>query len=303
MFAAVKKHIFHSRRGWLFAAVITFCSTVLAMENGGSSFPHGIENHGMGALPPPGWYGVTYAEHYHSTDLKNNAGDTVAVPFKVDVDVIAQRFIWVSGYSIAGGNLAAHVVLPLIRVDSQLATRTQSKTGLGDIATGVGVGWHHSPNLHSIAAVDVIAPTGRYDKNDLANTGRNYWASEPYYTISYLNPAGFNGDIRLAYLFNGRNHDTDYKSGQEFHFDYAMGWGVASNWVVGVGGYYYLQTTADQSGGNDVPNSKARAFAVGPNIKYDSGKGFFVVVKWQQEMLVRNRPEGNALWIKAAFPL
>jgi hypothetical protein len=41
---------------------------------------------------------------------------------------------------------------------------------------------------------------------------------------------------------------------------------------------------------------------MGPNIKYDSGKGWFTTIKWEQEFGVKNRAEGNALWVKAAFP-
>ena len=49
--------------------------------------------------------------------------------------------------------------------------------------------------------------------------------------------------------------------------------------------------------------NKGRAFAIGPSVKYDSGKGWFVTAKWQKELAVRNRPEGSAVWLKAVFPL
>ncbi|MDN2899401.1 transporter, partial [Campylobacter jejuni] len=70
-----------------------------------------------------------------------------------------------------------------------------------------------------------------------------------------------------------------------------------------VGGYFYRQTTDDKQDGNDVPNNRGRALAVGPMVKYDSGKGGFATVKYEFETAVRNRPSGSALWLRAVFPL
>ncbi|MFD2272340.1 transporter [Undibacterium arcticum] len=71
--------------------------------------------------------------------------------------------------------------------------------------------------------------------------------------------------------------------GKNFIFDYAAGWGLGNGWTVGAGGYYYQQTTDDQLNGANIPNSKGRAFAIGPSVKYDSGKGWFVTAKWQKK--------------------
>ena len=107
----------------------------------------------------------------------------------------------------------------------------------------------------------------------------------------------------MGYIFNGRNSATDYKSGQEFHFDYALGWGLGNGWTIGGGGYVYQQVSNDQQAGATVADAKGKAMALGPSIKYDSGKGWFVTAKWQKEFAVENRAQGNALWLKAVFPL
>lgn len=62
------------------------------------------------------------------------------------------------------------------------------------------------------------------------------------------------------------------------------------------------QLTNDSQAGVSLGNSKGAAFAVGPSLKYDTGKGWFITAKWQREMSVRNRPEGHALWIKTILP-
>lgn len=152
-------------------------------------------------------------------------------------------------------------------------------------------------------ALDIFAPTGRYDRGDLANIGRNYWAFEPIAAFSYVDPSAVNADIKLMYDFNLRNRATDYRSGQDLHVDYSLGWGFGNGWVVGVGGYAYRQTTDDPQDDALIDDNKGRAFAIGPSIKYASDSGWFVTAKWQRETAVRNRPEGEAYWLKLTVPL
>ena len=60
---------------------------------------------------------------------------------------------------------------------------------------------------------------------------------EPVLAVSYVDPNGLNIDAKTMYDFNLRNKATDYRSGQELHVDYAVGWGLGNGWVLGVGGY------------------------------------------------------------------
>ena len=275
-----------------------------ATEGGVSMYPNGTENFMAGALPPPGLYGMVYANHYEATQVNDNSGNSLNIPgFKVQANVVAGRIVWLPGVKVMGGDLVTHAILPMVNLSVDAAGASQSKTGQGDMTVGVGVGFHHSPSLHSVMALDFFLPTGGHDKNDLANIGKNHWGFEPMYAVSIVNPNGFNGDIKLGYIFNGRNSATDYTSGNEFHFDYAAGWGLGNGWTVGVGGYVYKQMTDDKQGGVTVANNLGSAMAIGPNVKYDSGKGWFATLKWEQETNVKNRAEGQSLWLKAVFPL
>jgi hypothetical protein len=285
------------------ASLFALATTAHATEGGGSTYANGVETFMGGALPPPGLYGLVYFNHYTADRLNDSKGNRMGVPgFKVRVTAIVPRLVWVPGVKVLGGDLATHVIMPLVDMKASAAGASQSKSGLGDMTVGVGLGFHHSPQFHSTVGLDFILPTGDYDKNDMANIGRNYATIEPVYALSYVDPGGFNGDIRVGYLFNRRNKDTDYRSGNEFHFDYAAGWGLGNGWTIGLGGYYRKQTGLDKQAGASLPGSKTSAFAIGPNIKYDSGKGWFVTAKWQFETKVKNGPQGNALWVKAVFP-
>ena len=222
---------------FLAASLLAVVSAAHATEGGGSTYAHGTENFMGGAVPPPGLYGLVYANHYSADRMNDAAGKRIGIPgFEVRATAIVPRLVWVPGIKVLGGDLVTHVVAPLVNLKVSAMGASQSKSGLGDMTVGVGLGYHHSPQFHSALALDFILPTGGYDRNDMANIGRNYASIEPVYALTYVDPKGFNGDLRIGYLINQRNKDTDYTSGDEFHFDYAAGWGLGNGWTVGVGG-------------------------------------------------------------------
>ncbi len=274
----------------------------LATEGGGGAYPNGTENFLAGAAPPPGTYLLGYTSYDRVTKLRDNNGNEVPLPFNVGVAAVVPRFIWIANTTVLGGNPGLHTLVPLLDVDARIAGLSQRKTGLGDIVVGSFLTYHLSDKLHYVLALDLITPTGAYSKTDLVNLGRNYWTLEPAMAVSYVQAAGVNADIKLHYDFNSRNKDTQYRSGQEFHFDYALGWGFGNGWTAGVGGYVYKQITDDDVAGVTVPNAKGSAMAFGPSIKYQSPSGFFITAKFQQDFAVRNRPEGTALKIKMILP-
>lgn len=278
------------------------CSATFATENGGSTWPLGLENYLVAALPPPGLYGMVFGNYYHADRLKDGQGNAVPLGFDVKVAVVAPRLVWVTKETVLGGQLAFHAVAPLIDLKVSVAGNSQSKGGLGDVVFGPVLGYHHSDKLHSVAVLDFTTPTGKYNANDLANLGRNYWSVRPMYGMSYIDPAGLNWDFLAMYNHNLKNRDTNYKSGDELNVDYSVGWGLGNGWTLGAGGYIYQQLNDDKLNGATVTNSKGRSFAIGPSIKYQSNAGWFVTAKWQKDSNVRNRAEGSAFWLKAVVP-
>ena len=274
-----------------------------ATEGGGSSYPMRAENYMSGALPPPGWYAQVYAQHYAANDLMGNDGHALPLDFRLRANVVAPRLVRVTELQVLGGDLAFQAIAPLVDLSVTVNGAKDHRRGLGDMIFGPALGYHYSDRFHAVYALDIIAPTGSYERDRQANIGRNYWAAEPVAAFSYVDPAGPNLDLKLMYDFNARNPSTDYRSGQEAHADYAFGWGMGNGWVLGLGGYLYRQVTDDRQSGEHVEDSKGRAFAIGPSIKYSSASGWFLTAKWQEESDVRNRPEGSAYWLKLTVPL
>ena len=160
------------------------------------------------------------------------------------------------------------------------------------------LGWH-SKNFHVTTGIDIYIPVGSYNQDRLANTGRNYWTFEPIVAFTYLSDGGFEISAKFMYDFNTENDDTKVQSGQEFHVDYAVGYHIGKEWIVGLNGYYYQQVTEDEQNGNDVGN-KGRVFAIGPAVQYNY-KNMSFTAKWQPEFEARNKPEGNKFWFNFVY--
>ena len=286
------------------AGLMAAASAAHAAAGGGSTYPNGAEGYTTAAVPPPGLYGLLYVTHYSADQMNGADGHSLGIPgFKVEATSVVPRLGWVPGYSLLGGDLAFHAALPLTTLKISAMGMAQTKSGIGDLTIGTALGYHHSPSLHTLWGVDLVLPTGGYRASDMTNIGRHQMSADFTFAVSHIHPAGLNADLRMGYLVNQRNGDTDYRSGSELHADYALGWGLGNGWTAGLGGYARQQLENDQASGGGVSDSKTRVLAIGPAIKFDGGRGWFVTAKWQKEVDVRNAPQGSAVWLKAVLPL
>lgn len=279
-------------------------STAAATEGGGGTYPNGAEGIMTGALPPAGLYYLNYLTHYSADRLNDADGDKLPVDFDLNATANVSRFVYMTEHKLFGGDYGMYLNIPLVDISATLTTpggsSSATTSGLGDIVISpLLIGWH-SKNYHSGFALEATVPTGDYDKNRLVNLGRNYWNLQLVYAGTYLSDNGFELSGKFMYDYNFENDDTDYQSGQEFHFDYAAAL-HRGPWAFGAAGYYYQQVTEDDgSGVTDSDGYKGRALAVGPVVKYDY-KNMSLEARYQKEMLVENRPEGDKFWLKLVW--
>jgi hypothetical protein len=282
-----------------------------ATEGGGGAYPNGAEDFMAGAVPPPGDYFINYFNYYAADRLKNNNGDTFkGFDLKVAADVL--RFIHVTDKKVLGGYWAMHAFIPLVYQQVELSApltpvvMDDSRASLGDIIVDPVILSWHGANWHAATGVDIFIPTGNYDKRRLVSVGRNYWTFEPLVGFTFLPGAGFDLSAKLMYDVNTKNTDAgpstgarNYRSGQEFHADYAVGKKMGDV-TAGLAGYYYQQITDDEADGVKVANNKGRVAAFGPALKYDY-KNMSLSLKYLFETEVRNRPQGDNLWFKFVY--
>lgn len=275
------------------------CTSVNATEGGGTSYPLGADGFLGGVLPPPGFYYVDYLAHYTTNRINDKNGHKIPISFHANATANASRFVYQSPINFLGGQLGAYAYFILAHVSADTALGSKSKSGFGDTSIGVYNSWHFK-NFHAAAAVEAIMPTGSYEKNDIINIGRNYFSILPVFVYTYLADNGFEISQKLMYDFNTENNDTHYTSGQEFHFDYAVGWRI-KRFTIGAAGYFDKQTTADDGPGVSDGNY-GQVFAAGPALKWDFKSGGYAELKYMKEMLVENRPEGDKFFFKLVLP-
>ena len=166
----------------------------------------------------------------------------------------------------------------------------------------------------------IFAPTGNFDNDLTANTGRNYWTFEPSGAVSYLlapvatKPFSFQFTTSAGFDFNTKNGKTHYQTGDQFHLDgtlaaYLPLFGGYTG--VGVSGFFYQQITQDSGSGAVLGSFEGMTTGVGPDLSYAysnvgnlANDPVFTVgaeVKWLPELSVSNRLEGNIVWLKVVF--
>lgn len=290
--------------------VLSLAGFASASEGGGGAYPNGAEDFMAGAVPPPGNYFINYFNFYTADRLKDNNGNTVnGFGLKVAADVL--RFIHITDKQILGGFWGMHAFIPLVYQDVNLnlpvapLPMDDRRASLGDIIVDPFILSWHGPNWHAVTALDIFVPTGNYDRTQLANVGRNYWTFEPIVGATFLPGAGFDISAKMMYDINTRNNHSatpgvaKYKTGQEFHVDYAVGKKMG-DFTAGLAGYYYRQMTDDQVDGATVTGKRGQVSAIGPVLKYDYRNMSFSC-KYQYEAAVRNRPQGDNFWLKFIY--
>ena len=290
--------IMRSAAALALGALLLGSEPAAATELGGGAYPNGAEDFMAGAAPPPGTYFINYFDYYSAHGFRGNDGKNL-FPFRADVYANTFRLIHITDKKILGGFWGVHMFIPLVKMDVHRSPFGHgSEEGLGDIIVDPFILTWHGKNWHALTGVDIYCPTGEYDRNRPAKIGRNYWTFEPVVAGTYITDSGVELSAKFMYDFNTRNNDTDYRSGQEFHVDYTVAQKLGP-FSLGVGGYYYQQTTSDHAtGGGEL--GKGMTIALGPELKYDY-KNMGFSVKYDFEVESYNRPQGNNLWAKFIY--
>jgi hypothetical protein len=301
----------HASRIVRAAVVFTLLTAAQSWAGGGQHYPNGVEDFAVGAMPPPGTYLVNYMILAQKNSLRDNSGKSLPADFNASVFAEVPRLIYVSPYTLFGASLAAHVFVPFYSADVTASSAAipplnfnVNDKGVGDIIFSPLVfGWHFGPELHAVLALDMWAPTGNYDKNNPATQilSKNHWTFEPVLAVSYLKE-GFDASAKLMYDFNTRNSDTSTDPGQEFHVDWALGYGLKNGLSGGVVGYNYWQTTDDEVNGVTVKDSSSRVGGVGVGIKYWPKMGpFSMTLKQYWEYSAKNIATGPQTQFKISY--
>jgi hypothetical protein len=293
---------------FLLAALLAIDRPVRALEGGVTAFPNGGEDFLVAAMPPPGWYGLLYANRVTADRLVDGDGRRAVHRFDLSVNALTPRLDWVKPVSVLGADRwGTLLVLPLLDVEVELqpvpgVVVRGARRGVGDLTLGNGLHWTLR-SFEMVNAVDVVFPTGSFDGSDLANPGRGQWVVRASHLGTWFPTPKWDLSYRINYDYNFENSKTHYHSGQTLYLNAAVGWKPNPATTVGIVGFTLQQVTDDRLKDRRVApdGARARASGIGPVVRWVGPGEVHYTIKVLRDFGVRNRPEGEQLWAYGAF--
>ena len=309
-----------------------------AAENATGIYLLGIKTSMAGFVPPPGTY-VQDLNFAYSGTASGSAAVGVALrqtgnlTVQADIDVTGNAYInlpvalWVAPQKVFGGNVGFGLLTPFgwkdVNVDiDALATLVlpngttiqagrhfdfeDSSTKFGDPLLNALIGWHEG-NWHWNLSALLNVPIGPWETESISNISFHRWALDTSSSVTYFDAKrGHEVSLTAGFTFNGENPATDYKTGTEFHVEWALMQHVSKTFAFGIAGYHYEQVTGDSGAGARLGGFEGRVTGIGPDITYTFMCGKTPIsteLKYFREFDVENRLTGDAGFLNVTVPL
>jgi hypothetical protein len=306
----------------LAAASGLVAGTALAAEGGAGFYLLGSKGPGAALMPPGGIY-FQNDFYYYSGSLGGNKKLPLGGKFVVGIDgqaaVEIPTVLWVLPENFLGGHVGLTMTVPIgwknADVGATLTGPLLGRRGVGvsddvftygDPLVGGMLGWDQG-NFHWQVGTLVNIPIGDYQKGEISNMSFNHWGEDVFVAGTYFDPAtGWDFSGVLGMTFNQENPATDYRTGNEFHFEGAISKQFNQQFSAGILGYYYDQVTGDTGEGAKLGPFKGRVAALGATIGWNFKFGEVPMasrIKYFHEFDANNRAQGDAIIATISFPL
>jgi len=275
-----------------------------ASDGGGSVYPLGAETILPGKMPGAGQtMFVEFTYFYSANELAGPRGQSLLPGFHLTVGAVAGKIMHNWGVPVLGGSLVTSAALPLVDVRLSTPEGKQNKTGVGNADIETAIAYTKGP-LSWWYGVEFYPPGFSYKKDALVNIGQHNIAAAPAAAVTYLPGRGRTElSSKFQYIVNATNGATNYRSGNEFVWEYAGMRNITRAVAIGGNGFYYQQTTDDvQNGLAYLDGNRGRNLAFGPEIRCHF-KDFSMILKWHRDFLTENRAVGNGFWVQFGVPL
>jgi hypothetical protein len=302
------------------AVSIVTGETAKATERGLSEYIFGLTLPMTGYTPPPGvYFWDTFALYQADGNLLPASGSRSST--RVTQDIVADLAIvgWFPDVKLFGGDPGFAVTVPFgsVRTTADFtvaapigpATRislADQVYSIADTEFSAILGWHAGEH-HWNVVLTGFTPTGNFEPNRLSLTGLNHPALDLKGAYTYLGlQTGLELTGALGLTLNAPNTATNYQSGAELHFEWALNQHFPFGLAAGVGGYFYQQVTDDHGSGDQLGAFRGRVAAVGPLLGYALKAGAQEVdfsARWFHEFAVQNRVPGDLIYAGFSFRL
>jgi hypothetical protein len=241
-----------------------------AVEYGFSEYFLGLTIPMSGYIPPPGvYFSDTFLLYKDSLELYKDSLEPKPIgQLSLSVDIAQVGYFLDT--EVFGATPGFVAIIPFLGARNSFPSLHESASlaSISETDYSAVLGWHAGDHNWSVSLTD-FAPTGNYDPGRLVQTGLNRPALDikgAYTFLSLQTGTGISGG--LGVIFNALNTATNYQSGSELHFEWALNQHFPFGLAAGVGGYFYQQLTDDYGSGDTTGPNRARAAAVGPLLSY-----------------------------------
>lgn len=218
---------------------------------------------------------------------------TASLDTNVDMYLIAPTFVWNTGYKLFGADYAMLISLPFANTTVGAALDTLTDINLANQAVSMGkqlsvndsafnisdiyvqplmLGWH-GKHYDITTGYGFYAPSGKYNSDDIANTGLGFWGHQLQLAGAYYPFDNKGTALMLAgtYEINQKTQGKDFTQGSHF----TLNWGlsqflpITDNALLEVGPAGYSQWQVQDNHGADQPsflNSPNQVHAAGGQI-------------------------------------
>lgn len=254
--------------------------------------------------PYPGVYWLQYAQYYHSHKFLNNEGTLLGgVPSpSLNVWDIVPEFVYQFEKELFFGGVPGIAFgIPIIlssKVEANSLGITDYGMGLGNFSAGAYTQWSavmrkDRPLFIHRLEFDVNFPAGK--NNSVANQispASNFFYYDLYWAATLYATSRLGLSWRAYYVWSGKDKILHTKAGDAFFINYSLEYELFPKFYAAVVGYYLQQIHNNKRNGIEVPDTRERAFSVGPGMAYFFSKDDVFLTSLCGEFGVRNRPQG-----------
>ncbi|MEK9280914.1 MULTISPECIES: transporter [unclassified Bradyrhizobium] len=260
----------------------------------------------------PGFTFETVGSGYQAWRLNDTQGGKVPGRNQQTIAGINIHPIYVSELKLLGGNLGFDAVIPLVYLHNDFAGSDSTNTSVGDVTFDPQIQWSQLSLLGRPFSMrfglQIVAPTGSYNRDRPSNVGQNIWQISPYYAFTWRTTELWEVSGRLIYDWSGENRDLARSSGtrsaqpgQQAAFSLSASYALSDQWRAGITGYGFQQITNTEIDGTALPGSRQRAFGIGPGLVWSSSSAK-VIANVFKEFGVENRPQGYQAVLRLITP-
>jgi hypothetical protein len=290
-------------------ACVLAAAPALAFENDNAPYPVGTTSIGIASLPPiPGIFLLDQTDVSGAGYLTDSHGNRKEIPpFKEHSVSTTPRILISWPVTLPGhGQLYTQFVPPIVFLNTEVFGQKSHTSGVANFTITPFLGqWLVAKNFRIASGFDFVLPTGAYSATKPA-IATGYTTYSPVLSLRYNNPHGLDIGVSNRFLFNATNTRTNYHSGDGYLADYIAGWNF-NHVELGITGGWLYEFQQDSQNGFTIAGSRQEIFRIGPSFTYSGlfrGKIPFIInVNDQFDVISKNAPKENNLWVNIGFPL